>query len=288
MAKACTYTVIGRVVTASGSGATGVTLNLRAREHGMDLDSELSTTTHNANGDFEIRGVQAGHYNLSGMRAGEVTALPLDVAGNMEGVRVVIGKGGQVRATIAMEDGKPIEPERWQIFLTVNGRRGYFLEPENERVAAQNNAAPDHYEVRMERLAPGTYVKSIRAGDSDILNDGLTVAQGASVQFEVTLANDAGRVEGTVTGKDDQFESGATVVLVPQVRARNDLVQSVTTDQFGHFEFATVAPGDYKVFAWDDVEPGIWNDPAFLKENEKSGEPITVAAKGRETVKIKL
>jgi len=288
MAKARTYTVSGRVVTASGGGATGATLNLRAREHGMDLDSELSTTTRNANGDFEIRGVQAGHYYLSALRAGEVTVSPLDVTGNMEGVRVVLGKGGQVRASVAMEDGKPIKPERWQIFLTVEGRRGYFLEPENERFAAQNNAAPDHYEVRVERLAPGTYVKSIRAGDADILNDGLTVAQGASVQFEVTLADDAGRLEGTVTGGDDQPESGATVVLVPKLRARSDLFKSATTDQFGHFEFATLAPGEYKVFAWDDVEPGIWNDPAFLKENEKRGEPVTVAAKGKETVKIKL
>jgi hypothetical protein len=30
----------------------------------------------------------------------------------------------------------------------------------------------------------------------------------------------------------------------------------------------TVPPGSYKLFAWDDVEPGIWWDPDFLKNYE--------------------
>ena len=142
--------------------------------------------------------------------------------------------------------------------------------------------------MRLERVAPDTYIKSIRAGNIDVLAEGLTVVPGVNAQFEITLAKDAGKVEGTVTDKSDQPGVGATVVLVPKLRVRSDLFQSVTTDQYGHFEFATVAPGDYKVFAWDDVEPGIWNDPEFLKEHEKTGEPVTVGAKGHETVKVKM
>jgi len=291
IARARTFTVSGRVVTAAGSGATGAFIGVRGRVRGFDFDSALTTTTRNANGDFEIRGVQAGHYNLSATRGGaEVTVVPLDVTGNVEGVRVVLGQGAQVRAGIRMEGGDAVRPQFWQIVITRDGRNGgYSLEP-NDLVAAQNNVSPGHYEVRVERLAENTYVKSIRSGDNDVLNDGLTISQGANVRFEITLAVDAGKVEGTVTGKDDQPGVGATVVLVPETRfrTRSDLFQSVTTDQYGRFEFNMVPPGEYKVFAWDDVEPGIWNDPAFLKENEKRGEPVTVAANGRETVKVKL
>ena len=290
LAKARTFTVSGRVVTVAGSGAMGTTVTFRSRDHGMVLDSEWSTTTRNANGDFEIRGVQAGHYNVSAMRSGEVSVTPLDLTGDIEGVRVVLGKGALVRATLAMDDGTPVKPERWQVLVTVDGQRGYFLEPENERVSGYSNVAPDRYDVRLERPGAGAYVKSISAGDTDILSEGLTLGQGASVQLEITLAKDAGKVEGAVTGQDDQPASGATVVLVPEarLRSRTDLFQSVTTDQFGHFEFATVPPGEYKVFAWDDVEPGIWHDPAFLKDFEKNGQPVTVASKGHETVKVKL
>jgi len=291
IARVRTYTVSGRVVTAAGGGATGASIGVRGSARGFDFDSALTTTTRGANGDFEVRGVPAGHYNLSAARgSAEVTVVPLDVTGNVEGVRVVLGQGAQVRAGIRMEGGDAVRPQFWQIVITRDGRNGgYSLEP-NDLVAAQNNVSPGHYEVRVERLPENTYVKSIRSGDNDVLNDGLTISQGANVRFEITLAVDAGKVEGTVTGKDDQPGVGATVVLVPETRfrTRSDLFQSVTTDQYGRFEFNMVPPGEYKVFAWDDVEPGIWNDPAFLKENEKRGEPVTVAANGRETVKVKL
>jgi hypothetical protein len=36
------------------------------------------------------------------------------------------------------------------------------------------------------------------------------------------------------------------------------------------------------------VEPGIWNDPEFLKEYEKKGEAVTVGSKAHERVKVKM
>jgi hypothetical protein len=285
MARVRTYTVSGRVVTGAGAGAPGASITLRSQERGMDLDVALSTTTRNANGDFELRGVQAGRYQLAAGRGGsEVAATPLDVAGNVSGVRAVLGKGAQVKAIMVMEGGERIKPGPFQVFLTTNGQSGYFLDTEGKQVA------PDRYEVRVESPAAGTYVKSIRAGDTDVLNDGLTIGPGGTVQFEITVASDAGKVEGTVTDKSDQPGLGATVVLVPEpkLRARSDLFKTATTDQYGNFEFASVAPGEYKVFAWDDVEPGIWNDPEFLKEYEKKGEAVTVSSKGHETVKVKM
>ncbi len=289
IARARTFTVSGRVVTAAGSGATGASIGMHWGARGFNFDSALTTTTRNANGDFEIRGVQAGHYNLSARGSAEVTVVPLDVAGNVEGVKVVLGQGALVRANIKMDTGDAVKPQFWQILIIRDdGNDGAALEP-NDLVATQNNVPPGHYAVRMERLPENSYVKAIRSGDTDVLNDGLTIAQGASVRFEITLAADAGKIEGTVTGKDDQPGLGATAVLVPEprFRTRSDLFQTATTDQYGRFEFGMVPPGEYKVFAWDDVEPGIWNDPAFLKDYEKNGEPVTVGAKGHETVKVK-
>ena len=291
IARVRLYTVTGRVTTAAGSGVTGANVVLRGSERGFNFDDADATATRNANGDFEIRGVPAGSYRLSSARDGaEVAVVPLDVPGNIEGLKLVLRPGAQVRAAIRMESGEPVRPKFWQIVITRDGSGSYVLEPVNELIAAQANVAPDRYEVRMESLPANTYVKSIRSGEVDVLNDGLNVTQGAAVNVEITLADDAGKVEGGVTGKDDQPGLGATVVLVPEprFRSRSDLFQTATTDQYGHFEFARVPPGEYKVFAWDDVEPGIWNDPDFLKEYEKRGEPVTVAAKGHESVKVKL
>ncbi len=51
-------------------------------------------------------------------------------------------------------------------------------------------------------------------------------------------------------------------------------------------EKATSRPGEYKLFAWDDVEQYDWFDPEFLKDFEARGESITVAAGGHSTTQL--
>ena len=67
-----------------------------------------------------------------------------------------------------------------------------------------------------------------------------------------------------------------------------DLFETTTTDQYGHYEFNPVPPGDYKLFAWGDPEPGSWFDPEFLKDFEKSGEPVMVQPNGRISTQLNL
>jgi hypothetical protein len=40
--------------------------------------------------------------------------------------------------------------------------------------------------------------------------------------------------------------------------------------------------------AWDDVEPGIWWDPEFLKNYEGKGEQVTLKPAGHESVALRL
>ena len=67
---------------------------------------------------------------------------------------------------------------------------------------------------------------------------------------------------------------------------RADLFKSAASDQNGHYEFAAIAPGDYKLFAWDDVEPEAWNDPDFLKDYEKQGEKVALEPRARATANL--
>jgi hypothetical protein len=102
------------------------------------------------------------------------------------------------------------------------------------------------------------------------------------------VASDGGAVEGVALDKNQQPAAGATIVLVPDRRSRMDLFKSTTSDQNGHYEIASIPPGDYKLFAWDDIEPDAWNDPDFLKDYEKQGEKTTLEAKMRATVNLHL
>jgi hypothetical protein len=67
----------------------------------------------------------------------------------------------------------------------------------------------------------------------------------------------------------------AQVALIPDQRDRHDLYKFVITDANGQFMFPSVAPGSYKVFAWENVEQFSWFDPAVLAPYEGHGMPVT-------------
>jgi hypothetical protein len=102
------------------------------------------------------------------------------------------------------------------------------------------------------------YFESVRSGETDVFRDGFTILESGTGSIEIKVVFDAGKVTGTVSDKDGQVVGGAVVALAPAERRRSDRYRDVVADQYGHFEIKGVPPGDYKVFAWEDVEPGAW------------------------------
>jgi len=50
----------------------------------------------------------------------------------------------------------------------------------------------------------------------------------------------------------------------------------------------TIAPGDYKIFAWEDLEPGAYNDPDFVRKYEALSTPVKVSESGQLAVEVKV
>ena len=92
------------------------------------------------------------------------------------------------------------------------------------------------------------------------------------ISIDVVLASDGGRVQGVVRDKNQQPVSGATILLAPERRSRANLLKTAASDQNGHYEFVAIAAGNYKLFAWDDVELKAWSDSDFLRDYEKQGD----------------
>ena len=81
------------------------------------------------------------------------------------------------------------------------------------------------------------------------------------------------------------------MVLIPQAKERKDdfsFYKTITTDQFGNFTFKNLQPGDYKVFAWEDLEPGAYYDPEFVKPVDSNGEKVTVTESGKHAVQVTM
>jgi hypothetical protein len=154
------------------------------------------------------------------------------------------------------------------------------------------NVSPDRYNLFFQGLPDGYYVKAIRTGGADVLASGLDLSASPSGPVEVLLSPNAGRVTGVVQNPDTQQPSPAvTVVLIPQDKERAGQLsyyKTAFTDGSGSFTFRNVVPGDYKLYAWEEVESGAYLDPDFIKPLEAKGESVTVRESTAPSVAVTL
>jgi len=262
-------------------------------------------------GTFELRGVQPGSYVLMAQWMQEnkrYTARQEVEVGStdIEGISLVIGPGieilGRLRVEGAAVSGgagsaekkgeQPPDITEYRIWLeprvfvplgqasaTVKADGAFVLE----------NVAADDYEVRVFNAPPEAFVKSARLGGEDVLEEGLRVTGPVRGTLEVVVSLNGAVVDGAVT-KDGQAFSGATVALVPEGRRRErpQLFKTTTTDQYGRYTLRGISPGEYKVFAWEGIEPGAYQDPAFLRSYEEQGQEVRLTEGSRTTLELKL
>ena len=78
--------------------------------------------------------------------------------------------------------------------------------------------------------------------------------------------------------------------MVPETsqRSRLDLYKATASDRNGGFRIDRIAPGNYKLFAWETVEEGAWMDSEFIRSYEDLGKPIRIVEGGQESVDLIL
>lgn len=193
---------------------------------------------------------------------------------------------GNVRLQLVSDDGLRFLPQ----YATA---RGVLLAGPDGNIAIpfvneglyrlQVNLNPGAGVARGQRGGPSflnAYVEDIRGDGLSVYDNGLQVGKQPPRQIEVIVKTNGGVVEGTVYDAQQQLKAGATVVLVPPDARRQNpaLYKATTSDAMGHFTIRAVAPGLYKVFAWESVPTGAYQNAAFISKYETQGQSITVNA----------
>jgi len=301
LSKARTVHVKGHV-TYSVTGNQRVVIYLQPRALGMLGGMGLRPTQVDAKGDFDIRGVAPGQYSLTAMvNDGSKSyqgRLQIDVgSSNIERANVTIGPGIEVAGKVRIDGTETTDLANVRIMLQPREFGGMMFggvsqgKISDDRAFKLQDVAPGLFNLALMGLPPGFYVKSIRSGDTDVLSTGLNT-EVAPAPLEVVLSPNAAQVTGSVQNPSTNSPmAGATVVLIPQEKERKEqqaFYKVATSDQNGAFTLRDVQPGDYRVFAWEDMEAGAYMDPDYVKPVENKGEALTLRESDKKSLQLTL
>jgi hypothetical protein len=301
LSKARTVHVKGHV-SYSVAGRQRPMVYVQPRSPNMGIGMPFRPTQVDPKGDFDIRGVAPGSYSLTavindGSKSYQGRAV-IDVgSSNIEAANITIGPGVEIPGHVQIEGSGTADLANVRVMLQPRETGGVMFggfsqaRITDDRGFKMPDVSPGLFNVVVMGLPSGYYVKSIRSGETDVLLSGLNT-EGAPAPLEMVLSPNAAQVTGSVQNPSANTPmAGAAVVLIPQEKDRKEqqtYYKMVTSDQNGAFTFKDVAPGDYKVFAWEDVEMGAYMDPDFMKPVENKGESLTLRESDQKSVQVTL
>jgi hypothetical protein len=249
-----------------------------------------------ADGTFDVRSLTRGSYRMMAQIKGDprFVSAAREVAlddHDVDGVVFRLEPAAMLQGTIVAEG--PAAPK-------LPGTRA-FLEPiggfgEEDRfdIAGDGkfsvaNLIPQTYRLMVDHRREGLYLKSLHLGAHDVTSEGhIEVAAGAG-PLALTFASDAGSVEGSVqSAGPGTVWIEVTLAPAGALEQRMDLIETVYAQQDGSFRFKCVAPGEYKVFAWELADDSLAEYPGFRKILESKAGSVTVHAAEKQTVGLKV
>jgi Carboxypeptidase regulatory-like domain len=289
------YHVRGRVSdeTAGQPGAEGRVVVLMPES---DIPTNLADSGLQSDGGFDLRGLVNGSYAVScirfasgeGFSAGQ-TVLVSDA--DVNGVALARKPSMGVSGTVTVEG---TQPDHLGVQVALTATRG-MGQGRNSSVGADGsfamaNVPPQVYQLQIFNVPPGKYVKSIRFGDREIDSGEIDLTERPSAALNIVLGEDGGEVDGTVQTASGQPAASTQILLAPAEEhgGRSDLLKPSQTDASGNFQIKDVAPGEYKVFAWESDPDGSTQSAEFRKPFESKSAAVTVGPKDKASVQLSV
>jgi hypothetical protein len=262
-----------------------------------------SGNTPAPDGSFDLRGVEPGSYYLIARRSSErrvsvnfrgdvsgteVTGLVflgriwVDVTGgDVNGVVLRIGEPLQILGTISTEgqDKRDLTGIRIQL-RAVDGLLGNASRATlgGDNTFTLTNVSPNKYAMIVSGLPENAYVESIRLGGLEAIDSGLDLTDMQVVPpLEIRISPNGATVEGGVDGDDGKPAPAAWVALIPDpARPESSRLKSTAAKSNGSFSLTGVAPGEYRLYAFEQPQPGSLVDLGFFKPLESKSVKLTV------------
>jgi hypothetical protein len=146
------------------------------------------------------------------------------------------------------------------------------------------------YRFVVNPIPPNAYVEDIREGSVSIFDEGLSLSGITAGEITVLINTKGASVKGIVSGSEQEPIEGALVALVPALARRSNiaLYKTARSDDKGEYTINGVAPGEYRMFAWESVPTGAWLNADFMVLHEARGKSVTMTAGGSAGADLKV
>ena len=139
------------------------------------------------------------------------------------------------------------------------------------------------------------YVSSISSGGADLAREPLVVGPGgAAAPIEISLRNDGGRIDATINpnspgnSASNSGEGITSIVFayaIPQFPSTAQMAMAAGQTA-GHFMFGNLAPGAYRVVAFDKSEEIDLDDVQMMARINSQSQTVTVEPGATATVQL--
>jgi hypothetical protein len=126
---------------------------------------------------------------------------------------------------------------------------------------------------------PDAYVSDLRSGSHSFYSEGsFEIGNSTPEPLEIVVNRNGGRIQGTVVDDQRHPIAGAEVTLVPDLRLRANhlLYRGASSAADGSFSLRGIAPGSYKLFAWQESVGDAQENSEFIKDYEDLGVTVVV------------
>jgi Carboxypeptidase regulatory-like domain len=265
---------------------------------GSDLTEADYFTQPDTNGAFEIPGISPGSYLLfataaNGALSSDVIAVNVTDR-DIDGVRLALQETMSISGRLLLEGSLRTNLSALHVKVV---RSSTEFDQRIDAVAGPDGAfslehiAPfAEYDIAVEPIPLGTYVKSISSAGRDILPGRSRLLPNQPLQVVVATATDG--LEVHVTNRNDPA-AGVQVVLIPGplLRRRADRYVTGFTNESGDLQL-TVPPGEYTAYAFEQIEPGAYYalayNPSANSRFTDRAISVTVGQNGTKAIQLRV
>jgi protocatechuate 3,4-dioxygenase beta subunit len=290
--KVASFRVRGKVVVPGGTDRMTTSVMLSSADGGGNIES--MGMARQPDGRFEIRGVAPGSYiahaqirnsnqQMIGMQTVQVGSAHVD------NVVLTLSPSFDIPGTVRVaESHAKVNLQNVNVMARpvgfIFGGMGRGKTGDDAKFTLKN-VMPQRFTVDVANPPDGCFVQSIKYAGQEVTAAGVEPNGGAPL--EIVLSATAGQVTGAVTDKDGKPVAGAAVVLFSKSTPAAG-PWNMFTDENGSFTFKGLKPGDYKLLSFEDVEPGAYTDPEFIKPWESRASDVKLDPSGKAAVQYRV